>query len=124
MLLSEKGKTDLYVWMVASLQRKAFVWMYECVSVCVFVHVCLWYVCMYMYLCVYMCISVCLSMCMYIRMCIYVYCVLVCVCMRMHLHRHNRLQDPQEKGVMGGDKLLLGSHSFVSCLKLYLQDKS
>ena len=81
---------------------------YECVSVCVFVHVCL---CICMYLHVFMCVHV-------------FKCVFECMYMRMHLHMHNRLQDPQEKGVMGGDKLLLRSHSFVSCLKLYLQDKS
>lgn len=55
MLLSEKGETDLYVWMAASLQRKAFVCVYECVSVCVFVHVCL---CVCMYVHVFICVHV------------------------------------------------------------------
>lgn len=88
-----------------------------CLYMCAYV-----YVCMYMYMCVY--VYKCVFECVHVHTHMHLYVLCACVCMRMHLHMHNRLQDPQEKGVMGGDKLLLRSHSFVSCLKLYLQDKS
>lgn len=100
MLLSEKGKT------VSKGKR-----------LCVFVHVCL---CVCMHVHVYKCVLECVHVHKHVHLCV----LCACVYMGMYLHMHNRLQDPQEKGVMGGDKLLLRSHSFVSCLKLYLQDKS
>jgi hypothetical protein len=47
------------------------VWNYRCVSVYLYVCVCV-YVCMYvcMYVCVYVCMYVCMYECMYVCMCV------------------------------------------------------
>lgn len=77
MLLSGKGKTDLYVWMAASLQRKAFVCVYEYVSVCV---------CTCALMCMHACMHVhvykCVPECVHVHMHLCVLCA--CVCARVY----------------------------------------